>query len=81
MQYKFENKAVLNLPKKLIIVVTNLFIYFLIIEVSYIYLLLITILIFIGIKFKIPKKTSQIYNGLVKPKKKKKTQLMHFKIN
>lgn len=53
IKYKLENRAVLNIQKKLIIVVTNLLVYYLIVKISYIRLLLINNLIFIGIKFEI----------------------------
>lgn len=45
--------AVLKLPKKLIIIITNLLIYYLIIKINYMSLLLISKLIFISIKFKV----------------------------
>ena len=44
--------------------------YYLIIEVSYIRPLLVTKLIFIGIKFEISKETSCNYDSLAKPREK-----------
>ncbi len=41
MYYKFKNKVVLKVSEKLVIPVMNLFVYYLIIEVSYARLLLI----------------------------------------
>lgn len=73
MQYKFENKGVLEVPKKFIIVATNPLICYLIIEVSYIKLLLIPKLMFIGIEFEISRKISCTYDGLIKPRRRIKS--------
>lgn len=53
MQYKFKNRVVLKILKKLIIVATNLLVSYLIIKINYIELLLTTKEIFISIKFEI----------------------------
>lgn len=63
MQYKFENRKVLELREKFVIAVINPLVYYLIIEVSYIKLLLITKLIFINIKLIVPRKISYTYNS------------------
>lgn len=70
IQYKFKNKQVLELLKTLIIAILNLLICYLIFKKSYIKLLLIIKLLFIGIKFEILKKTSYIYNNSAKTNKK-----------
>lgn len=67
MKYKFKNRAVLEVPDKLVIVVTNLLICYQIVKVSYVRLLLITKLMFISIEFEVFGKTSWIYDGLAKP--------------
>lgn len=69
MEYEFENKTVLEVPKKLIIVATNLLVCYLIVKVSYIKLLLITKLIFIGIEFEIFGEISCTYDGPTKPRR------------
>lgn len=61
------------MPKKFIIVIINLLIYYLIIKVNYARLLLITKLIFINIKFFIFKKANYTYNSSTKPKKEIKS--------
>lgn len=66
MQYKFENRAILDIPEKLVIAVTNPLVCYLIVEVSYVKPLLITKPIFIGIIYKVFKKTSCIYDGFFK---------------
>lgn len=53
IQYEFKNGVILEVPKKLGIMVTNPLISYLIVKVCYTKLLLITKLIFIGIKFKV----------------------------
>lgn len=73
MQYEFENKIILKVPKKLIIIVINPLICYLITEVSYIKQLLIIKLIFISIKFEFLNKISYTYDSSVKPRKKNKT--------
>lgn len=70
MQYKIENRTVLGVPKTLVIAAINPLVYYLIVKVSYAGLLLITKLIFIGIKFEVFGVTSCIYNGLAKLEKK-----------
>lgn len=65
-----ENRAVLKILEKLIIMATNLLMYYLIVEVSYIEPLLVTKLIFIDIKFEFSKKTSCNYDSLAKPREK-----------
>lgn len=72
MQYKFENEVVLKVPKKLMIVATNLQICYLIIKISYANLLLITKLIILGIKFKIFKEISFANDCIAKLRRKKK---------
>ena len=63
----------LEVPKKLIIVATNLLICYLIIKVSYTNLILITKLIVLGIKFKVLKETSFTSDGITKLKRKIKS--------
>lgn len=53
LEYEFENKAVLKVPKKLIITATNPLLYYLIVEVSYARLLLITKLMLKAIDFEV----------------------------
>lgn len=53
--------------------IINLLVYYLIIKVSYVRPLLIIKLIFISIKFQVPKKANYIYNSLAKPKKEIKS--------
>lgn len=69
MWYKCENEAILKILGKLIITATNLLIYYLILVVSYKRLLLINKLMFIGIEFEIPRKTSCIYHNSTKPRR------------
>lgn len=69
MQYKFKNKIIFKILKKLIIMAKNLLIYYLIVNVSYIKVLLIIKLIFRSIKLKILKEISYIYNSQAKFKK------------
>lgn len=66
MEYKFKNGAILKAPKKLVIAVTNPLVFHLIVEVSYVRLLLITKLIFMGIKFEVFGEASYTYNGSAK---------------
>lgn len=54
MKYKFENRAVLEVPKKFVIVAINLLVFYLIVEMSYAKSLLITKLMFISIEFELP---------------------------
>lgn len=72
MQYEFKNRAISKLPKKFIIVVINPLIYYLIIKVSYIYLLFITKLIISDVKFKVSKETNFTNNSIVKYRRKTK---------
>lgn len=67
--YKFENEAVLELSEKLVIAATNLLLCYLIIKISYRRLLLITKLIFIGIKFEVLGKESYTYDNPAKPRR------------
>ena len=66
MQYEFENRAVSEVPEKLVIAATNPLVCYLIVEVSYADLLLITKLIVLGIEFKVPGKTSFASDGKAK---------------
>lgn len=70
MQYKFKNGAILKVSQKLVIMTTNLLMYYLIMKMSYIGLLLIIKLMFIDIKFRVFKKVNCIFDGLAKPRKK-----------
>lgn len=54
------------MPKKLLITATNLLVYYLIIEVSYIELLVITKLMFIDIEFEIFREVSYTYDSSAK---------------
>ncbi len=67
MKYKFKNRVVLEVLEKLVIAATNPLVYYLIVKVSYVRLLLITKLIFIGIEFEVLREASYIYDSLVKP--------------
>lgn len=69
IEYEFKNRAVLEVPEQLIITTTNLLVYYLIIEVSYTRLLLITKLTFICIEFEVSGEISYIYDDLAKPGK------------
>lgn len=66
IKYKFENRRVLRLSKKLVIATTNPLMYHLIVKVSYAVLLLITNLMFIGIQFEFFGEASCTYDGPVK---------------
>lgn len=66
MKYEFINRAILVVTENLIIVTTNPLIYYLVVEESYIRLLLMTKLIFISIEFEILEKASCTYDGLAK---------------
>ncbi len=65
MEYKFENEMVLEVLEKLVITMINLLVCYLIIEVRYVRLLVITKLIFISITFKVSGEASCTYDGLV----------------
>ena len=67
IKYEFENEAVLKVPEKLVIAATNPLICYLIVEVSYARVLLITKLMFKGIKFKVFGEASYTYDGPAKP--------------
>lgn len=69
MQYKFKNRAVLEMLEKLVIVMSNQLVYYLIIEVSYAKSLLITKLMFINIKFEVFRKISYAYDISTKTRK------------
>lgn len=73
MQYKFENKIVLKVLEKLVIVTTNLLIYYLMFKLNYTEPLLITKLMFIDIIFKIFKKIGCTYKDLIKSRRKTKS--------
>lgn len=60
------------MSEKLIIIIANLLIYYLIIKISYIKLLLIIKLIFIGIEIEVFEKISYTYKNLAKFKKETK---------
>lgn len=66
LQYKFKNGTILKLSEKLIIIIINLLICYLIIKISYVRLLLIIKLIFIGIEFEVPRETNCIYDSSTK---------------
>lgn len=70
MQYEFENRVVLEMSEKFMIAPTNILVYYLIINMSYIGLLLIINLMFIGIKFEIPGKAVYTYDNSIKPRQK-----------
>lgn len=64
IQYKFQIRVMLRVSKKLIIIATNPLICYLIIEMHYRKLLLITKLMVISIEFKFLRKTSFVYDGV-----------------
>lgn len=66
IKYKFKNRVILKVPAKHIIATTNMLVYYLIVKVSYVRLLLISKLIFIGVEFEVLRKTSWTYNGPTK---------------
>lgn len=68
MQYKFENGAVLKVPKKLVIAATNPLVCYLIFEMSFPKPLLIIKLMFISIEFEVSGKASCNYNSSAKPR-------------
>lgn len=65
MYYKFENKAVFKVLEKLVIIVTNLLVCYLIVEISYVEPLLITKLIVLGVESKVFREASFASNGIV----------------
>lgn len=67
MKYEFENKVVLEVSEKLIIVATDPLVYYLIANVSYAKPLHIIKLMFIDLKFEVLKEASYTYNGQAKP--------------
>lgn len=69
MQYKFKNEEVLEVSEKLLIAVTNPLVCYLIVEVSYAGLLLITKLIFIDIEFEVSREVSYTYDDSAKLEK------------
>ncbi len=73
MEYEFENGAVLEVPEKLVIALINLLVYYLIVKVSCTRRLLITKLMFIGIKFEVSGKASYSYDGLAKLGREKRS--------
>ena len=58
IKYEFKNKTVLEVLEKLVIAATNPLVCYLIVKVSYAKALLIIKLMFIGIKFEVPRKAS-----------------------
>lgn len=72
MQYEFKNEIIAKMPEKLVIAATNLLVYYLIVEVNYTNLFLISKLIVLDIKFEVFKKTSFANDNLVKSKKQTK---------
>lgn len=64
IEYKFENKIVLKISEKLLIAMTNPLVCYLIVQISYTRLLIITKLIFISIEFEVPRKASYTYDDL-----------------
>ncbi len=70
IQYKFKNRVVLEVLKKLVIVVINLLIYYLIVEMGYVRVLLINKLMFISIEFEIFREANCNYDSSTKPKRK-----------
>ena len=66
MQYKFKKAEVSEVSKKLIIAATNPLICYLIVKLIYTGLLLIIKVMFIIIKFEVPRETNWIYDRLAK---------------
>lgn len=64
----------LKVLEKLVIVAINPLVEYLIVEISYVRPLLITKLMFIGIKFKVPGKASYTYDSPAKPGRKTKSK-------
>lgn len=69
MQYKFENRAVTKVPKKLVIAATNLLVCYLIVEINYADPFLVSKLIVLGIKFEVSRETNFINDNPAKPGK------------
>ena len=69
MQYEFENKVETEVPKKLVIAVTNSLVCYLIVEVDYANPFLVTKLIVLGIKFEVSRKTDLSNDSPIKPGK------------
>lgn len=69
MEYKFKNGVMLEVSEKLIIVLTNLLVCYLIVKISYAKLLLIIKLMFIGIEFEVSGEASYTYNDQAKPRR------------
>ena len=67
MQYEFKNGAVIKVPEKLVIAVTNPLVCYLIVKVDYADLFLVSKLIVLGIKFEVPKKTGFANDSLANP--------------
>lgn len=72
MEYELENGAVLEVPRKLVIMIKNPLVCYLIIEVNYARRLLIIKLMIIGIEFEHSGKASCIYDGSTKPERETK---------
>ncbi len=69
MKYEFKNGVILKVSEKLVIAATNPLMCYLIIQVNYAKLLLITKLMFIGIEFEFPREASYTYDGPAKPRR------------
>lgn len=66
IKYGFKNRAMLEMPKKFGIIVTNSLVCYLIVKVSYAKLLLITKQMFISIKFEVLEEVCYTYGNLAK---------------
>lgn len=73
MQYKFENEAVSEVSKKLVIAATNPLVCYLIVKIIFVNSLLITKLIVFGNEFKVFGEISFASDGTAKPKEKTKS--------
>lgn len=69
IEYKFENGVVLEVPAKLVMIVTYLLVYYIIDKVSYARLLLITKQMFISIEFEGFGKANYTYKDSVKSRR------------
>lgn len=67
IEYEFKNRVVFEMPEKLVIVVTNPLVCYLIVKMIYARLLLIIMLMFISIKFEVPGEAIYTYDGPTKP--------------
>lgn len=73
MHYKFENRVISKILKKLVILATNLLIYYFIVKVGYNNQLLIIKLIVLDIEFEVFGKISFANNNLTKLEKVRKS--------